>query len=292
MERQINRTKLKKLLDRKDESAHKNMFGHILVIGGSSGMTGASILSSRAALAVGSGLVTAATWQKSYAELTYRMIPEVMTTIIGKPLLEEIDKYSALVIGPGIGKGLAIRRTVVDLIKQYQGPIVIDADGINALSFEKDIKLLQSRDSFTVVTPHVGELARFIGKRSSEISNDTIGILKKHASLAKICFVLKGATTYITDKGEDIFYNQAPNNGMATAGSGDVLAGIIGGLIGQMRELNDQVNFGEVVQLGVLLHSLAGKYAERNLGKYSMTAGSIVNFLPKAFFELQDESIS
>lgn len=287
--------------------AHKNSFGHALIIGGSSGLTGALILAAEAALKVGTGLVTAATWKESYAEATSRMIPEIMTGPVPTErddvddIIKVLERYDSIVIGPGLGRTEKTRSTVTKILHNFAGPVVVDADGINALSLKEDGKLFRTRKGATILTPHIGELASFLGVSSSEVLENPIALLKKAVEETASIIVLKGACTFLGFPTGEILINYFPNHGMATAGSGDVLAGMLGGLMAQAApdKLDKKISglftndtaFNQATCLAVLLHTLAGKHAAAKLGSESMTARNIIEHIKNGFSEISEKNV-
>lgn len=291
---------VKRLMTVRNKFDHKNRFGHTLVIGGSPGLTGALLMCSEAALKVGTGLVTAATWKESYPEVVTRIIPEIMTTQIPvdeeefNKRKEEIHHFDSIIMGPGLGLGPFTRDAAVEVLSRFEGPVVVDADAIRVLSLEKDAELVAQRKSATVFTPHLGEFAHFCGISIEEVASRPLYYLKDAVEKTNACIVLKGACTYIGIPSGEVFINYFPNDGMASGGSGDVLAGMIGGLLAQVpKELKeDRIfrgngNFYKSVCLAVVAHSLAGKYAAREYGKRAMTARMITFHLTEAFNELE-----
>jgi len=282
--------------------AHKNTFGHALVVGGSPGMTGALIMASEAALKVGTGLVTAATWNESYPEATARMTPEIMTGLVPterddvEDIIRVLERYDSIVIGPGMGRTGKTRSTVVKLLSNFAGPVAVDADGINALSLKEDADLLKSRKGVTILTPHIGEFASFMGVSNEEVLDNPIDLLKEAVDKTNSCIILKGACSFLGFPSGEILINYFPNDGMASGGSGDVLVGMLGGLLAQAAPdkidkkksglFTDDGRYNQAICLGVSIHTLAGKHAANKLGPEAMTARSITEHISDAFLEL------
>lgn len=288
-------------LDR-NKFAHKNTFGHCLVVGGSAGLTGAVNLASMAALKVGTGLVTASTWKEHYGELCTRVIPEIMTGVIpvGEAEVDEIIKrlsgWDSIVIGPGLGRDERSREVVLEVLNHFSGPVIIDADAIRVLSFAEDKELINNRKFPTIFTPHMGEFSSFVGVETSKVLERPLEYLKEIIEEMNCCFVMKGPASYIGFPDGQIYINYYPNDGMATAGSGDVLSGIIGGLLAQYTTGADANNpfydnsiVTQSICLGVLVHSLAGRSAAETEGVRAMTARSIIKNLGKTFSEIEKE---
>lgn len=298
----LTRENVAKVLISRSEFAHKNTFGHTLLIGGSEGLTGALILASQASLAVGSGLVTSVTWEENYNELASRIKPEIMTAKIpaneGKALelLNNLSHYDSVVIGPGIGRSDRARQMVLNILSSFKGPLVIDADAINILDLKQDKELIRNREGVTLLTPHLGEFARLTGYSIDDVKETPLECISQLVDEIKCCVLLKGPSTYLAFPNGDIFVSYFPNEGMATGGSGDVLAGILGGMLaGRWSQIRDEryttdEGLYEGVCLGAVVHSLAGGHASQKLSKRSMSAGSIVDFLAEAFQELENQA--
>ncbi len=297
----INMKMISKVLGKRNNFAHKNSFGHTLVVGGNYGQTGAVVLAANGALKVGAGLVTAVTWEDSYNELLNKLNPEIMSRFVPRDkekmakMVSQTELFDSIVIGPGLGKGEMARELVVQILANYHGPVVLDADGINALDLKKDKELFQSRTYPTILTPHLGEFSQLVGKPVAKIEEAPIDNLRALLDELRCYVLLKGPGTYLGFPTGEVFINYMPNAGMATGGSGDVLAGILGGLFSQAATGNQgfDADFLEnemdgVGVLGVFVHSLSGKYAAEQVGARAMTAWSIINNLHNAFSEIQN----
>jgi len=286
---------------KRSKFGHKNSFGHCLLIGGSQGMTGALIMAGAACLRSGVGLVSTATWEKNYLELASRVPAEIMSGVL--PSREKdfdghikgLNRYSTIVCGPGLGRSEEARSIVLGLLQSYSGPLVLDADAINVLNYKKDQELFRDRQAPTILTPHVGEFCRFAEIESSDLLKRPIDYLKEMVDGLNCTIVLKDACSYIGLLTGKTLINYFPNDGMAKGGSGDVLAGLIGGLVAQLNRLskeglgrNDLLQIGQAVCLGVHLHSVAGKHLAQEIGTRPMSAMQLVEFLPNAFFDLEN----
>lgn len=280
----------------------KRLFGHTLVIGGSHGLTGALVMCSTAAIKVGAGLVTAVTWETQYQEFITRLIPEVMTGFIpldqskwGR-LLKDIDnRYDSVVIGPGLARSNRARMLVLEILNNFTGPVVLDADAINVLSLKEDAEVFRLRNAPTLLTPHFGEFSRFAGVSLEEVMRAPYVHLKNVIERINCSVVLKGPCTYLGFPNGKTYFNFSPNDGMATGGVGDVLAGILGGLIGQEANLkkrdslyNLYENLNKTILLGVLIHTWAGQSAAEKFGVRPMTATSLIDEFPEAFKKLDE----
>lgn len=279
----------------------KKLFGHTLVIGGSHGLTGALVMSSTAALKVGAGLVTASTWEPQYQEFMSRLIPEVMTGYVpndqakwGK-LIKDLVKYDSIVIGPGLGRSLRSRALVLEILNNFSGPVVLDADAINVLNIKDDAEVFRVRNAPTLMTPHFGEFARFTGVPLEDVVKEPYHYLKETIERINCSVILKGPCTYLGFPNGKTYFNFSPNDGMATGGVGDVLAGILGGFIAQEANLkkrdslyNIYENLNRTILQGVLIHTWSGKFAAEKFGVRPMTATSLIDAFPEAFKALDE----
>ena len=276
--------KLPSLSPRRPDT-HKGDYGRVLVVAGSVGMTGAAYLTSKAALRTGAGLVTLAIPESlnsiMEAKLTCVMtkpLPETdartLSSEAKQELLDLSEEYDVIAIGPGLGRHPETKGLVLWLIQMLDKPIVLDADGINAI--DNDLYAIERTRKEIVLTPHPGEMAKLLGLSSAEdVQKRRMKIAMKFAEKEGIVLVLKGHETLVTDA-QRIYINSTGNPGMATAGAGDVLTGMIASLIGQGMEAFD------AAQLGAYLHGRAGDIAARRLGQMAMTATDIIDALPRA----------
>jgi NAD(P)H-hydrate epimerase len=280
-----------KLLPRRRNDGHKGSFGKVGILAGSVGMTGAAYFSSRAAIKTGSGLVyllTTAEVEQTVAS----QLPEIVGHIlkaksghIAETALTDILEFSSqldvLAVGPGLGQSKAIKEIITALLKNLKLPLIIDADGINAITDLNDLRDYQGE---LLLTPHPGEFAHLIGKDIADIEKQRIEIARNFASQYNLNLILKGAATVIAGKNQTAFLNQTGCNGMATAGSGDVLTGIVTALIGQ------GVSVFEAAALAVYLHGRAGENSALKLSDFSLTASNIIDNLGSLFKKLEIES--
>jgi NAD(P)H-hydrate epimerase len=281
---------MKKILPERNEDAHKGECGRVFILGGSAGMTGAVCLSAVGALRSGAGLVTVGTADCERWVVACKLT-EAMTVgfssadgCIGMSDKEKIrefaEKSDVLVLGPGMGRNCETRELVLWLIQNVRTKIVLDADGLNAISANIDI--LKGRKNEIVLTPHEGEMSLLCGKTVEEIKENREKTAVDFAKEYGVVLVLKGKNTVITD-GENVFVNPTGNAGMATGGSGDVLSGVIGSLIGQGMTAYD----GAV--LGAYIHGRAGDLAKEDKGEMGLIASDIAENLPYAIKELSGE---
>ena len=274
----LNRTGVKKMIPHRQADAHKGNFGRILLLCGSRGYTGAAALAAMGALRVGAGLV-----YLGVPECIYEIEAIKLTEPIIFPLCDYngmlsdnaidhisqmLPKMDCVLIGPGLGCSEGTLAVLSFVLQNYSGPVVVDADGINLLALHKD--LLRGRTSPTVITPHEGEFKRLC---------DTLdkGRRKAAEDLAKelnLIVVLKGHQTVVTDS-KTCYINTTGNPGMSVGGSGDVLAGMITGLIGQGLDPL------KASAAAVWLHGAAGDACARQLGQYGMLPSDMLNVLPR-----------
>jgi NAD(P)H-hydrate epimerase len=261
--------------------AHKGSFGHALLIAGSYGKMGAAVLAARACVHSGAGLLSCYLPKCGYA-IMQATVPEAMAMTdeheqIVAQLPNEIEKYSVIGIGPGIGTASETQNLISFICRRYKKPLVVDADGLNCLSLQKD--LLKQLPAGSVLTPHPKEFDRLFGEHQNEF--DRLITAKKYAQQFGFIIVLKSHHTLIATPSGKLFFNNTGNAGMAKGGSGDVLTGIITALVAQNYSTED------AARLGVYLHGLAGDFAAGTLSQEAMTATDIITFLPQAFLSLR-----
>ena len=190
-------------------------------------------------------------------------------------------QFSAVVVGPGMSHRPEAKKLIETLLSSYNGPVVLDADALNIIAEHDLHSLCVHRKSPTVLTPHPGEMARLLKWKTSAVVQDPVGALKKCVEMTNSVVMLKVAATLMLSPAEVMYLNHFPNTGMATAGSGDVLAGMIGGLLAQ------GMNGFDATQAGVYLHSLAGARAALRVSTRGMIASDIIRSIPYAYKELQ-----
>jgi hydroxyethylthiazole kinase-like uncharacterized protein yjeF len=286
----LMKSSMSALIQERDRYGHKNAFGHTLLIGGSPGRLGAITMAARACHKMGTGLVTVAHWKETFEALSQRIPDETMAVPLHwegpeyEAYRESLPNYSSIVVGPGLGLRPEGKTLLKDLLTTYSGPVVLDADALNLVAEHQLHDYLVNRKSPTILTPHVGEMARLLDQPKEVILQDPVAALRQAVALTHSIVLLKGAATLICSPEDRVYLNHYPNDGMATAGSGDVLAGMIGSLLGQrMDPFNSTL-------LGVFLHSLAGDYAAQTFGHRSMTAPNIIENIGNAFKEIKNAS--
>ncbi len=266
----------------RDTKTHKGDYGRLFILAGSKGLTGAAIMASKGALRSGGGLITLGCaeslngiFEASLHEVMTMPLPDngVSLTREGIDLIiEKAQKSDAVVFGCGLSDTKDIYYILKRLLREVTAPIVIDADGLNALS--RNINILKTSHSQVVLTPHVGEFARLSGYGVESILAEREKMASELAREYGVCVVLKSDKTVVADKFGNVRTNILGNPGMATGGSGDVLAGVIGSFMGQ--------GIDDAVASAVYIHSLAGDMAAEKNGEYGMIPTDIIESLPNA----------
>lgn len=265
-------------LPRRPRDSHKGDYGRLFILAGSRGYTGAAALCARAAVRSGAGLVTLAVPEDVYPILAAKCCDEAMVWPLPEDdgaVLDKARGCDAAVIGPGLGQGAQGSRLVLALMRELTCPVILDADGLNIIS--RHIDVLDERRGDTVLTPHEGEFARLSGCALPIAGRAEAA---RGFALAHRCtLVLKGHRTVTAYPGGDCVVNPTGNPGMAKGGSGDVLAGLLGGLTAQGR-------YGLPVHGAVWLHGRAGDLAAADKGEYGMTPSDLIEQIPYAIKEL------
>lgn len=266
-------------LPKRAKNAHKGDAGRMLLISGSKGKMGATVLSAKAAMRTGAGLLFVHA-PCCGLDVLQTAVPEAMviedehTEVITEIL--PADNIRVVAIGPGIGTGSLTVKAFKGLLDKVKDPIVIDADAINIVAENRE--LLDVLPAGSVLTPHPGEFKRLVGEWKDDF--EKLELLRNLCKTYKLNVVLKGAHSAVCDYHGIVYFNPTGNPGMATAGSGDVLTGVIAALMAQGLKSFD------ALKTGVYLHGLAGDLAEVEKGQYSLIASDIIDFLPKAFLKL------
>src|SRR5262245_22118565 len=281
-------TELPRLAPRRPDG-HKGDFGRVLVVAGSRGMGGAGVLCASAALRAGAGLVKLAV-PRELMPLVALANPCVMTAALAQDdegrfstdvlteALQLAAANDAVALGPGIGRSPELAHLIKRLLARHAGPILLDADGLNNLA--DDASALGQHAGPLIITPHSGEIARLLKTDTARVQASRRELAAALARDHRLIVVLKGHGTLVTD-GARLFVNTTGNPGMATAGSGDVLTGIIAALVGQGLDAIP------AAQLGVHLHGLAGDLAVESLCQICLIATDLIDYLPHAFQEYQ-----
>jgi len=276
------------LLRRKADS-HKGDFGHVLIIAGSPRFSGAAVLCAAAALRSGAGLVTMAVPEGLNSPLIRIKPPEVMTLPLPqtrqgslsagayRALHQCIEKADVVAIGPGLSQDVSTQNLVRRLIASVSKPRVIDADALNALAGHTGLLLKTNNQQLTtILTPHPGEMSRLIGEKVGVSAAGRRNVAKEFAKVYNCITVLKGHGTVVADPQGDTYVNRTGNPGMATAGSGDVLTGMIAAFLGQGLD-----GFA-AAKYAVYVHGLAGDIAAKEKTQISLIASDIIAKIPEA----------
>ncbi|MBQ2943124.1 MAG: NAD(P)H-hydrate dehydratase [Ruminococcus sp.] len=282
---------VKKILPQRPACANKYSVGSLLCVCGSYSFAGAAVLCARAALRTGAGLVRVAVPRSIYPivsscvpEAVFLVLPENEQGCISSEAIEEIiksaNKSDAVVMGCGSKLCRDTEELVLSLVCECKTPLLLDADGINALS--KHINVLKDRVYPLVLTPHEGEMSRLTSLASEHIRENRQEIAKSFADEYGVTLLLKGKGTIIASKNSEGYMNPTGNAGMAVAGSGDVLSGMIGALMAQGAD----ATLSAVA--GAFLHGLAGDIAKEELTEYSLIPSDIIEYIPKAIKECID----
>jgi NAD(P)H-hydrate epimerase len=278
---------------RRKNDTHKGTYGHVLVISGSLGKTGAAVMAARAALRTGAGLVTVAT-----AEGCLPIIARSMAELMTEPLAQTPEKTiaaeavpraahlaegkDAILIGPGISTHPSTREFLWNLLPYLKGPVVVDADGLNILSLRPET--LARLPKPAILTPHPGELARLLNLSTAEVLKRRLDLASSFASEYGVYLVLKGYRTLIASPDGRLYINPTGNPGMATGGSGDVLSGMLVSLLGQQKDpLLAALS-------GVYVHGLSGDLGACKISQKALVAGDLIRYLPAALKQLEDEA--
>ncbi len=278
-------------------AANKGSFGHVLVIGGSVGKAGSVAMAGMAALRTGAGLSTVAT-PKSVLATVAGFHPEVMTEPLDETAAGTISTRAfesgamdavikgktVLAVGPGISRHQETSEFVRSLVTTCKTPLVLDADGLNA--FEGRAGELNGKGRSLVITPHPGEMARLVASTVVAVQRERINVARSFAREHELIVVLKGHRTLIAQPDSTVWVNTTGNPGMATGGTGDILTGMVGGLIAQNPE-----HIAEAVIAAVHLHGLAGDVARESMGEHSLVATDLLKALPEAFRRVRESAL-
>ncbi|HPN66898.1 MAG TPA: NAD(P)H-hydrate dehydratase [Candidatus Omnitrophota bacterium] len=272
-------------IPKRRKNTNKGDYGHVLVIAGAPGFTGAAALCARATLLCGSGLSTLGIARglntilaRKLTEVMTKPLPETKSGALSEkafaPIMEFSKKADCVAIGPGLSRDPSTQRLVRKLIVSLRKPMVLDADGLNAI--EGCAPLLKRARASVVVTPHPGEMARLTGMRVEDISRNKERVAKTFANKYNVVCVLKGHRTVVARPQGKQYVNKTGNPGMAKGGTGDVLTGMIASFIGQ------GMGPFEAASLSVYLHGLAGDLAAKEKGEASMLASDLLDKIPEA----------
>jgi NAD(P)H-hydrate epimerase len=272
--------------------SHKGTYGHLLILAGSLGKTGAAVMAGKAALKVGAGLVTVGTAQsslpivaRSMMELMTEPLPETEEKTIAKEAVSKVMKIlpgkDALLIGPGISTHPSTADFVLSLLPKVKCPVVIDADGLNVLAGHLDV--LKPLTGRAILTPHPGEFARLLGLETKDVLDRRLELVPQFAEKYRVYLVLKGYRTLIANPQGKVYINLTGNPGMASGGSGDVLSGMIASLIMQEKDI-----LGATLA-AVFIHGLSGDIGVLRLGERPLIAGDLIRYLPQALEAMEEK---
>lgn len=271
---------VKNLIKERPEEIHKGQCGRVLVMAGSKGMAGAAVLAAGAALRSGAGLVQAAVPDELFPILQTAVPQATCISVSGEFPYRQLRIYDSIAIGPGLGVSEEKYDIIRNILEGYDGPVVLDADGLNILCrFDENLESLKRRVSPVILTPHPGEGNRLLDAlgesrlRSSE-RREAVRFICEQTGTAVL---LKGAGTLVAAPGEQTYINTTGNPGMATGGSGDVLTGVIAAIAASGLSAADSA------RTGAFIHGLAGDIAADRLGQWGMTSLDIQMALPEAF---------
>jgi hydroxyethylthiazole kinase-like uncharacterized protein yjeF len=283
----LTRSTMRALLAPRAADSHKGDYGHVLIVAGSKGKSGAAHLAGIGALRSGAGLVTVAT-SGECQDVVAAMAPEYMTEGINTgaegldPMaVDQVLEFArdVVAVGPGLGRAHGTANFVRTLFDRATTPIVVDADGLNAFAGDPDgLRGREGRD--VIITPHPGEMARLVGMSADEVQASRLEIARNFAVSQHVYVILKGHRTLIATPDEKIFINPTGNAGMATGGTGDVLTGMVAAWVAQLLDAE------AACKLAVYLHGLAGDLAQAELGEIAMTAADLASRLGPAVLEL------
>jgi NAD(P)H-hydrate epimerase len=288
----VEKQALMPYLKRRQRDSHKGTYGHLLILAGSLGKTGAAVMAGKAALRLGAGLVTVGTAQsclpiiaRSMMELMTEPLPETEEKTIARAALSKALKLlpgkDALLIGPGISTHPSTADFVLNLLPKVKCPAVIDADGLNILAGHLDV--LKSLAGRAVLTPHPGEFARLLGLETKDVLDRRLELVPQFAEKFRVYLVLKGYRTLVASPQGKVYINPTGNPGMASGGSGDVLSGMIASLIIQEKDI-----LGATLA-AVYLHGLSGDIGADRLGERPLIAGDLIRYLPQALKMMEEK---
>jgi hydroxyethylthiazole kinase-like uncharacterized protein yjeF len=292
----VDPAQVRRALPQRARDSHKGSFGHIYVVAGSRGKSGAALMTGIAALRSGAGLATL--WlPTSLQRSVVGRFPELMTEYLPETedgtsdragaakVLEQLPRADALVLGPGLTTHPSTRRLVWELVRRSPVPVILDADGINA--FVPPAEPLQNEaDQPVIITPHPGEMARLVGKKTSEVQRKRLETARDCAAGHHCHVILKGFQTVVATPTGELFINGTGNPGMATGGTGDILAGMVARFVAGWKYASARKgpsSLADYLSAAVYLHGAAGDLAAEEKSKESLIATDLLSYLPNAF---------
>jgi hydroxyethylthiazole kinase-like uncharacterized protein yjeF len=284
----LTRDQMRPLLSPRAADVHKGDFGRVLIVAGSRGKTGAAVLAAQGALKSGAGLVTIAS-PRGVIPILASYSPEYMTEGLDETVDGTVDFTAAeavlnvtadvIAAGPGLGRGEGVTTFVRELLESSELPLVLDADALNAFA-DEPAALVGREGRDVIITPHPGEMARLVGCTVDDVQADRVGIARDFAQSHRVYVILKGYRTIIATPDGKIFVNPTGSPGMATGGTGDVLAGMLAAWLAQLLDAE------AACRLAVYVHGAAGELADADQGEVSMTAGDLADHISDAILEL------
>jgi hydroxyethylthiazole kinase-like uncharacterized protein yjeF len=285
----LTRDAMREIIHPREADSHKGDYGHVLIVAGSRGKTGAAHLAAVGALRSGAGLVTLAV-PKSSQPIVAAMGAEYMTVALdetpeGTVAVDAVQsildlEQDVVAVGPGLGTGPAVTMFVRQLMEKSECPLVLDADALNALASDPDLLQMGAGSRPIIITPHPGEMSRLANTSVDEVQASRVDVARDFAVQHQIYVVLKGYRTLIATPEGKVFINPLGNPGMATGGTGDVLAGVLSGWLAQLLDAE------AACKIAVYLHALAGDLTEADEGEVAMTAGDLAAHLGDAVLDL------
>src|SRR3989339_23010 len=279
-----------RVFPRRKPDTHKGDYGHIFILAGSLGLSGAAVLCANSAMRSGAGLVTLGVPEGVYSIIAKKAYPEVMVRPLAETkdktlslkaypaIMSLIEKTDVLAIGPGLSRNPQTQKLIRRIISNIHKPMVIDADALNALS--GNLEILRINPNLKILTPHPEEFSRLAGQSTAYIQKNRETLAKRFACDYNIILVLKGHHTVVASA-DKVYVNKTGNPGMATAGSGDVLTGIISALLGQ------GLDGWTAAKTGVYLHGLAGDLAAKEKTQAALIASDIIDHIPEGIKKLK-----
>lgn len=261
--------------------SNKGTYGRVLCVCGSVGMAGAAAFAAKAALRMGAGLVEVLTVRENL-QIIQTLVPEAIVSVYDSSSPEEdvidaaVSRADAIVIGCGLGVSKASRFVLSRVLKAERPATVIDADALNLISRSPS---LWKYAKGAIITPHPAEMSRLISREVADIKADVCGVCREVAREREVICVLKDHRTAVSDGSDRVYRNTSGNSALATGGSGDVLAGILGGILAQAK--NSDRSTVELVALGVYIHGLCGEAAALKLSEYSVIASDVIDAIPQ-----------
>lgn len=284
----FEQNKLALIPSRKVES-NKGTYGRLVCVCGSRGMAGAAYLAAKAALRTGAGLVEIVTPEENLIPLQ-TLIPEAIVTAYNseEPSVADIERAvlraDAIVCGCGLGVSRQSLTVLSKVLRTAKVPMVLDADALNLLARNPS---LMKYVAGNIITPHAAEMSRLMRVDINDVLADPTGACVGFATKHSLICALKGHNTLVSDGGNRLYVNKTGNSALATAGSGDVLAGIIGGILAQNKD--GEIDAVTVASLGVYIHGLCGEIAAKNMSQYSVIASDVIATLPKVMLLVERE---